>query len=101
MELCQCIIIIHGMHISLHNITKTVVGIHGLPNDFKEGSQQQKGRNGTLIVNLGGIRNFQLETVVPVGNAPAKMKMTICLEHSSVMILFVAKCKCVCWYAMT
>ena len=23
-------------------------------------------------------------------------KMTVCLEHSSVLILFVAKCKCVC-----
>ena len=33
-----------------------------------------------------------------IGNLIGRVitKMTICLEHSSVLILFVAKCKCVC-----
>jgi hypothetical protein len=44
----------------LQTSSLTVVGVDGLQNEFNiEGSQQQKGRNGTLIVNLKNQRkNF-------------------------------------------
>lgn len=76
----------HHDYMVLRTGTSTVVGVDGLQNVFNiEGTQQQKGRNGTLIVNLGGARDFQLETVVQVGDVPAKSTTTIRLVHSSVM----------------
>ena len=76
----------HHDYLVLRSSKYKVVGVKGATNSFnKNGSQQQQGRNATLIVNLGGSRLFQFETDVELEDLPRNTKTTVPLTHSSVV----------------
>ena len=53
---------------------------------YPRGTQQEQGRNGTLIVNVGGQRQLKVVAVAPAGELCQGDTCTVQLEHSSVVV---------------